>query len=381
MSAYTNEDVKLLVANGIIPKDTPQSQIDFFFKVCELKKLNPFLRQIHLIERRSNNNGVWNKMYSIQAGIDGMRAIAQRNGKLKDVSRGTLIKENISGKKTLYGYCKIVTDTGGVFYDEVPFNEYVQVTKEGKPTKFWLQFPETMIKKVAEESVLRMVTPEDLSGVYGDEEMQQIENPKVVTPEMLMETTQKVLSELGVGIESKETKKGNGKTKPIMLDKVVNVKAEEKTDPATVIEEKKTDIEKKPKVAKLNLKEVELRVLNCQTIEELKVVWGLLSEAQTGNDKVKKWFSIRRSQIEDELKAEKEFNAENKITEPLKEERTSDWFKSKINEIDNLPHLQNFYKKYSKEIQTLPVLQDYADIKNLIQDKEQKLKAELSRKV
>lgn len=181
----TPEEIRILVDNKIIPDGCPQAQIDFFAKVCEKKKLDPLLRQIHLVERRSKDfSGNWVKSYTIQAGIDGMRALAQRNAKIKAYKRWVEKRED-----DIYGICEIDTYDRGLYRDELPFNEYKQVTKDGKLNSFWEKFPQTMIKKCAEESVLRMMTPEDLSGVYGDEEMMQADSdngkPKELPPSQI----------------------------------------------------------------------------------------------------------------------------------------------------------------------------------------------------
>lgn len=195
----TPEQIKLLELNKIIPPNCPQPQIDFFAAVCEKKKLDPMLRQIHLVERKSKDQfGKWIASYTIQAGIDGMRVIAQRNCKIKSYKRWVEKRED-----DLYGCCEIDTEDRGKYYDELPFNEYVQTKADGTPNSFWQRFKQTMIKKCAEESVLRMMAPEDLSGVYGDDEMmqadseikdvKQIEKPKELNEEaqeMFAPTTQ-----------------------------------------------------------------------------------------------------------------------------------------------------------------------------------------------
>lgn len=187
MSELTPELIKLLEQNKIIPAGCPPEQIKFFAKVCEIKKLDPFTRQIHLVERKSKDNGNWVKSYTIQAGIDGMRAIAQRNAKIKSYKRWVEKRED-----DLYGICEIETEDRGTYKDELPFNEYVQRKSDGSINSFWVKFPQTMIKKCAEESVLRMMTPEDLSGVYGDDEMLQAdeehkEQKLLSTPEVTQE--------------------------------------------------------------------------------------------------------------------------------------------------------------------------------------------------
>jgi phage recombination protein Bet len=164
----TTEQIKMLEDNKIIPKGCPTSQINFFVEVCKRKKLDPFLKQIHLIERKERDGDNWKTSYTIQAGLDGMRAIAQRNCKI--ISYRRFVKKD--GNET-YGCCEIATGDRGLYSDEVPLSEYIQKKKDGTITHFWKQFPQTMIKKCAEESVLRMLAPEDLSGVYGDDEMEQ----------------------------------------------------------------------------------------------------------------------------------------------------------------------------------------------------------------
>jgi len=174
---FTPDQIQLLVANKIIPKNTPSAQVEFFLEVCGRKRLDPFQKQIHMVERNEkNNDGSYSKSYTIQASIDGMRAIAQRNVKVLKYERGVITKNNyditaMKEKLKLYGFCRVITADRGEYYDELCFDEYVQRTKQGEKNHFWKQFPETMIKKCAEESVLRMVAPEDLSEIYGDDEM------------------------------------------------------------------------------------------------------------------------------------------------------------------------------------------------------------------
>ena len=173
---FTKELLQILIANKIIPANANTKQVEYFLEVCKRKGLDPFLKQMHMIERKENVNGNWIPSYTIQASLDGMRAIAQRNCKIISYKRWTKIAEGYDGKKQIYGCCEVATADRGTYSDEVPFNEYVQLKKDGSITHFWKQFPETMIKKVAEESVLRMLAPEDLSGVYGDDEMLQSDN-------------------------------------------------------------------------------------------------------------------------------------------------------------------------------------------------------------
>lgn len=204
---FSNEQIKVLIENKIIPASANAKQIEYFFEVCRRKKLDPFLKHIHMIERKENNNGRWITSYTIQASLDGMRAIAQRNCKIKSYKRFVKFIEGLENKE-LYGCCEIDTEDRGLYYDEVPFTEYVQRKRDGSVSHFWKQFPQTMIKKVAEESVLRMLAPEDLSGVYGDDEMDQAEETEIKqldkhTEKPIQDTAKEEIVEPEASIEAK----------------------------------------------------------------------------------------------------------------------------------------------------------------------------------
>ena len=232
----TPEQIKLLELNKIIPPGCPQAQIDFFAAVCEKKKLDPMLRQIHLVERKSKDNfGKWVASYTIQAGIDGMRVIAQRNCKVISWKRWCEKRED-----DLYGICEIKTEDRGTYYDELPFQEYVQTKSDGTPNTFWLKFKQTMIKKCAEESVLRMMAPEDLSGVYGDDEMLQADS----------ETK-----------EVKQLEKGNGKQIETAIVEELNAEAKEMFAPDPIA----------------------LSINKAQSVQELNKIYSSLSEEDKPN--------------------------------------------------------------------------------------------------
>lgn len=218
----TKEQVDLLILNKIIPQGCPQAQIDFFATVCEKKKLDPMLKQIHLVERKSKDSfGKWVASYTIQAGIDGMRVIAQRNCKIISYKRWTEKRED-----DLYGICEIDTEDRGKYYDELPFKEYVQTKSDGSPNHFWKQFPQTMIKKCAEESVLRMMSPEDLSGVYGDDEMSQADS-ETAKPKELPKATQQIEEAKTVNEQASEMfEPQKEELNPEVLDKINKAKTQ-----------------------------------------------------------------------------------------------------------------------------------------------------------
>lgn len=156
-AGWDDEQKKLIKAT--VAKDATDAELGWFFQVCSARNLNPFTKQIWFIKR----GGV----PTIQTSIDGLRAIANRTGKLQGIKRGT---KRIDGQ--LYAWAEIYRkDWAYPAYEEVSLKEY------GAGSPIWNKMPETMLKKCAESAALRMAFPEDLSGLYSDDEMSQADNP------------------------------------------------------------------------------------------------------------------------------------------------------------------------------------------------------------
>jgi hypothetical protein len=113
----------------------------------------------------------------VQVSVDGLRAIAERTGKYD----GQDEPEYELGDKGLIISCKVKVyrkdwsrPAVGVAY----WDEYVQTKKDGAVTRFWASMPRVMIAKCAEAIAMRKAFPEDMSGLYVEEEMQQTENDR-----------------------------------------------------------------------------------------------------------------------------------------------------------------------------------------------------------
>jgi phage recombination protein Bet len=164
----TPEQMRLVTE--VIAKNATPDELKLFLYRCKSLGLDPLKPgQIYFIKYGSGPG-------TIVVGIEGFRAKANRTGKLSGIKRGALRDE----KGVCVGAWAEVyrSDWQHPAREEVPLSEYN--TNRGN----WQKMPETMIKKVAEAAALRMAFPDDLGGVYTQEEMEQAERtPPPVVPE------------------------------------------------------------------------------------------------------------------------------------------------------------------------------------------------------
>lgn len=159
-----------------------EDEIAFCFGVAQQLGLNPLINQIYFVQRSSLNpeTNQYESKFEPMVSRDGLHAIATRTGNFAGMHVTLELKDSFtlttSGKwemePDLVATCivKMMTPHGVVLTEvSVCYKEYVQKTKEGKPTKFWTDKPQTMLKKVAESQALRKAC--NISGVYSVEEM------------------------------------------------------------------------------------------------------------------------------------------------------------------------------------------------------------------
>ena len=136
--------------------------------IAQARRLNPLLKQIHFVKRWDSQRRC--EVWSAQASIDGLRAIAERTGRYD----GQDEPEFVEGEGGAIVCCKVRVyrkdwsrPVVGVAY----WSEYVQSKKDGALTPFWARMPHVMLSKCAEAIALRKAFPEDMSGLYVPEEM------------------------------------------------------------------------------------------------------------------------------------------------------------------------------------------------------------------
>lgn len=146
-------DQKNLIKDTVA-KGATDTELKWFFQVCQARQLNPFTKEIWFIKRGGTP--------TIQVSIDGFRLIANRSGKLAGIKRGAEWR----GDK-LFAWAEVYrSDWQFPAREEVSLDEYRSMN-----SPLWNTMPEQMLKKCAEAQALRMAFPESLSGIYGNEEM------------------------------------------------------------------------------------------------------------------------------------------------------------------------------------------------------------------
>jgi phage recombination protein Bet len=185
MTQWSDEQAALLDAAGLVqrkngqaPNWAPRATVAAFLQQCARTGLDPIARQIYCIERA----GKW----QIQISIDGARLVAQRSGEY----RGQTPAQWTGDGREWFDVWLFETPPAaarvGVYregfaeplYAVARWSSYAVYTKDWKTkqeklSSMWQKMPDVMLSKVAEMLALRKAFPQDLSGLYSTEEMEQ----------------------------------------------------------------------------------------------------------------------------------------------------------------------------------------------------------------
>lgn len=182
------EDQIALIKNQVAPGAT-NDELNLFLYQAKRTGLDPLAKQIYFIKRRQkvkkNMNGVWTETYedkiSIQVGIGGFESIAERSGEYEGQTKPEWCGEDgkwmdVWLKPTPPAAARVGVWRKGfkeAVYGVARFSSYAQVNEKNEPLALWKKMPDVMLAKVAEALALRKAFPQDLSGLYTTEEMEQ----------------------------------------------------------------------------------------------------------------------------------------------------------------------------------------------------------------
>jgi phage recombination protein Bet len=185
----TGAIVKKFLCRG--NKELSDAETFMFMSLCKFQKLNPFLNEAYAIKFGDEcqlvvGKEAYMKRAESSEKLEGLEAglILEREGKLIEVEGSFLTPTD----KLLGGWASVHrNDRKYPTIIKVSFKEY------DKGQSIWKTKPATMIRKVAIVQALREAFPENLGGMYTEDELPEIDKEKVISAKIKENANKEVI--------------------------------------------------------------------------------------------------------------------------------------------------------------------------------------------
>lgn len=180
---WTQDQVQLIADTLAKDANLSPSELALFAQVCKRTELDPFRKQIYAVRYKAN------APVTFQTGIDGFRVIAKRSGKLRGILAPEWCGEDgdwkdvwLSDEPPVAARVAVRHQdyddpvVGIALYKEYVATRFDQKLQQYVPNSQWTQRPAHMLAKCAEALAIRRAFPDDVGGVYTDDEMEQASN-------------------------------------------------------------------------------------------------------------------------------------------------------------------------------------------------------------
>jgi phage recombination protein Bet len=180
-STLTADQIALVKRQLMSAKREPtDDELALFIYQCDRTGLDPFSRQIYAIYRWDKRLG--DEKMGVQVSIDGLRLTADRTAKYApgleawcgdDGIWRDVWLDNKPPRAAKVSVRKLVSGVVLEFATTAMWSEYAPIDSAGRLGGLWGKLPTVMLAKCAEAKALRKAFPNETSGLYTAEEMDQ----------------------------------------------------------------------------------------------------------------------------------------------------------------------------------------------------------------